>query len=158
MADALFLLEEDHRRIDAMLARLCENEPGEGRLSLLGRIEAELGAHAAVEQEIFYPALREAGGEDERAMFYEAIEEHRAVAELVLPDLKKAGPDSDRFSGRAKVLKEIVAFHAAEEETRIFARARALFSADDLDALGARMLSRRKELETSDAANRVFSV
>ena len=57
-------------------------------------------------------------------MNFEALEEHRAVDELVLPDLKNTDPASHQFSGRAKVLRELVEHHADEEEEEMFEMAK----------------------------------
>ncbi|MEO7324099.1 MAG: hypothetical protein ABIW82_04645 [Dokdonella sp.] len=53
-------------------------------------------------------------------MYFEALEEHRAAGELVLPDLIGSDPGSEQFSSRAKVLKELVEHHASEEEKDSF--------------------------------------
>ena len=62
-------------------------------------------------------------------MYYEALEEHRAAGDLVLPDLLNTKPDSEQFSGRAKVLKELIEHHVMEEEGQMFKDAKKLFSA-----------------------------
>lgn len=80
-------------------------------------------------------------------MFFEAKEEHRAVEALVLPDLMKTKPDSETFSGRAKVLKELVEHHADEEEEEMFPEAQKALSQDQLVELGERMAQRKKELQ-----------
>jgi hypothetical protein len=79
-------------------------------------------------------------------MYFEALEEHRAAGELVLPDLENTAPDSEKFSGRAKVLKELVEHHADEEEKEMFPRARKLLGAAELNSLGAQMEARKREL------------
>lgn len=57
-----------------------------------------------IEEEIFYPAFKEAGQKsDDDKMFFEAMEEHRAAGDLVLPDLLKTQVTTDKFGGRAKV-------------------------------------------------------
>ena len=79
-------------------------------------------------------------------MFFEALEEHRAAGDLVLPDLLKTDAASEKFSGRAKVLKELVEHHADEEEKEMFPRAKKLLPKAELDELGARLEARKKEL------------
>jgi hemerythrin-like domain-containing protein len=82
-------------------------------------------------------------------MNFEALEEHRAVHKLVLPDLKKTDPTSDKFSGRAKVLKELVEHHADEEEKEMFKMAKKAMSTDELKKLGEQMSQRKDELKRS---------
>src|SRR5690606_30850605 len=98
-------------------------------------------------EEIFYPAFRKAGGAEHARMYFEAVEEHRAAEDLVLPDLLKTDPESECFSGRAKVLKEMVEHHASEEEEEMFPEARESLSSDQLQELGERMAQRKKELK-----------
>jgi hypothetical protein len=83
---------------------------------------------------------------DDDKMYFEALEEHRAAGDLVLPDLLRTEPSSDEFSGRAKVLKELVEHHAGEEEKEMFPRARKLLDKAELAELGERMRARKKQL------------
>ncbi|MET0227023.1 MAG: hemerythrin domain-containing protein, partial [Dokdonella sp.] len=100
-----------------------------------------------IEEEIFYPAFKEAAKiADDRTMYFEALEEHRAAGDLVLPDLLATDPAADNFSGRAKVLKELVEHHADEEEKEMFPRARKLLSKSELAELGSRMEARKTDL------------
>ncbi|MGS1012951.1 hypothetical protein ACVCL0_14925 [Rhodanobacter sp. UC4450_H17] len=79
-------------------------------------------------------------------MYFEALEEHRAAGDLVLPDLLDTDVGSEQFSGRAKVLRELVEHHVKEEEEEMFKEAKKLLSAAELKALGARMEQRKVEL------------
>lgn len=82
-------------------------------------------------------------------MYFEAIEEHRAVDSLVLPHLKGTAPGSVEFSGRAKVLKELLEHHIEEEEQSLFKDAKRLLSAAQLKELGTQMEARKAELKAS---------
>jgi hemerythrin-like domain-containing protein len=84
-------------------------------------------------------------------MNYEALEEHRAVLELVLPDLEGTVTTSEKFSGRAKVLKELVEHHADEEEKEMFKAAKKAMSAEQLRKLGEQMNQRKNELQAQGA-------
>ena len=147
--NAIQLLKEDHKKVRALLAELESTTPRgiKKRTQLLETIGKELRVHSQIEEEIFYPAFKAAREKsDDDKMYFEALEEHRAAGELVLPDLEKTDPGSDRFSGRAKVLKEMIEHHAGEEEKEMFPRARQLLSAAELNALGAQMAARKREL------------
>lgn len=80
-------------------------------------------------------------------MNFEALEEHKAAEKMVLPDLKKIDPASHKFSGRAKVLKELVEHHADEEEREMFYLASKTMSIAELEELGAEMKQRKKTLK-----------
>lgn len=148
MKNAIQLLTDDHKKIKAQLEELANTTPRavKKRAELLDEIATMLKVHTTIEEEIFYPAFKQAGNKDDAKMYFEAMEEHRAAGELVLPDLMGTKPDSEKFSGRAKVLKELVIHHADEEEEDMFKRAKSLFDADALDALGERMQARKAQM------------
>lgn len=143
-SDAIALLKEDHKKVRALLESL-EKATGARRTKLLGQIDRELKVHTKIEEEIFYPAYREAARKkDDQVMYYEAVEEHRVV-EMVLPQTGD-GDNNEDLKAKAKVLKELVEHHADEEEQDMFPRARQLMERDELRELGARMEARKKEL------------
>lgn len=147
--DAIKLLTEDHKTVRGLLDELSATTPraSKKRGELLAEIHVELKAHSMIEEEIFYPAFKEKGDKgDDAKMYFEALEEHRAAGDLVLPDLMGTPVDGEKFSGRAKVLKELVTHHADEEEKDMFPRAKKLLSKDELAALGERMAARKKEV------------
>jgi len=145
---AIALLKADHDEVKALLEELMATTPRavKRRTELVEKIDQALTAHVAIEEEIFYPAFREAGDKAEAKMYFEALEEHRAVEALVLPDLQKTDPSSEKFSGRAKVLKELLHHHIDEEESDMFKQAKKLLSAEQLQALGDRMQARKQEV------------
>ncbi len=147
--DAISLLKDDHQKVRKLLKELDDttNRAEKTRPELLATIAMELRVHSAIEEEIFYPAFKAAGDKaDDGKMYFEALEEHRAAGELVLPDLLDTDVTSDQFGGRAKVLKELIEHHAGEEEKDMFPRARELLGKDVLIELGARMQARKDEL------------
>jgi len=147
--DAITLLKNDHEEMRTLLAALEETTTRavKKRQTLLAKIDVNLKAHTTIEEEIFYPAFKEAGEKsDDDKMYFEALEEHHAAGDLVLPDLIGTDPGSDKFSGRAKVLKELVEHHADEEEKEMFPRAKKLMDKATLVALGEQMAERKREL------------
>jgi hemerythrin-like domain-containing protein len=146
--DAIALLKQDHSLVKHLLEQLTESTTRavKKRGELLQQIHINLKAHTTIEEEIFDPAFKEAGKKEEEKMYYEALEEHRAAEDLVLPDLMKTDPATEQFSGRAKVLKELIEHHIEEEEQEMFKDAKKLLSKDELNALGAQMETRKAEL------------
>lgn len=146
--DAIALLKQDHTLVKSLLEQLAESTSRavKKRGELLQQIHINLKAHTTIEEEIFYPAFKEAGKKEEEKMYYEALEEHRAAEDLVLPDLMKTDPATEQFSGRAKVLKELIEHHIEEEEDEMFKDAKKLLSKEELNELGARMETRKAEL------------
>jgi hemerythrin superfamily protein len=148
--NAIELLKQDHKNMRALLEELAATTTRglKKRKELVQKIETNLRVHNAIEEEIFYPAFKNAGdGKDDAKMYFEALEEHRAAGDLVLPDLLKTEVDSENFSGRAKVLKELFEHHADEEEKEMFKRAKALLGKKALDELGEQMAQRKVELK-----------
>jgi len=146
--DAIALLKQDHKLVKDLLGQLAESTTRavKKRAELLHEIQINLKAHTTIEEEIFYPAFKAAGKKEEEKMYFEALEEHRAAEDLVLPDLLGTDPSTEQFSGRAKVLKELIEHHIEEEETEMFKDAKKLLSKEELTALGAQMETRKAEL------------
>lgn len=146
--DAIQLLKADHQEVKQLLTELADTTTRavKKRAELLEQIRINLKAHTQIEEEIFYPAFKKAGQKEEAKMYYEAMEEHRAAGDLVLPDLLNTATDSEQFGGRAKVLKELVEHHVKEEEEEMFKDARKLLSKEELKELGKQMEERKAQL------------
>jgi hemerythrin superfamily protein len=142
------MLKHDHQKVKELLSQLSETT-GRGvkkRQQLLAQIEMELRVHTQIEEEIFYPALREAATTQEgEKMYFEATEEHHA-AKVVLQDLLSTDPSTPNFGGKAKVLKELIEHHVKEEEKELFAQAKETIPADELSELAERMQQRKTQL------------
>lgn len=147
--NAIDMLIEDHVRVKDLLTRLTESTERavKTRTELLQKLEMEVTIHTELEEQILYPAYKKAGGKEELEMYHEAKEEHRTVDSLVLPDLKATDPATVEFSGRAKVCKELLEHHIEEEEEEMFPRARELFDAARLEAMGEEMAQLRARLK-----------
>lgn len=139
--NAIDLLKADHQKVKAILAQLSESteRATKKRVELLDKLEMEISIHTKLEEEILYPAFKEAGAKEQDIMYFEAKEEHRTVDSLVLPDLKQTDPGTPEFSGRVKVVKELLEHHIEEEETAMFPQAKKLLGKAKLDDLGAQM-------------------
>lgn len=147
--DAIKLLTKDHDTVKRLLEELVATtqRASKKRTQLSEQIKRELEIHTMIEEEIFYPAFRTAGeNKDDARQFFEALEEHHAVGDLVVPDLISTPVESEKFSGRAKVLKELVEHHIKEEEGEMFKRARKLMDKQQLETLGEQLHERKEEL------------
>jgi len=146
--DAIALLKEDHKKVKGLLGDLEKSSMrgGPRAQKLVAQIDKELTIHTTIEEEIFYPAFRDAvRSKDDKKMYYEAKEEHHVV-KLVLPEVKEGGMAIEEFAAKCKVLKELVEHHAGEEEKEMFPEARKVLSRPELQELGDRMAARKKEL------------
>lgn len=147
--NATDMLREDHDKVRELLSQLSSttNRAAKKRSELLQKLKKEVLIHTQIEEEIFYPAFRDSKAEESKRLFYEAKEEHRAVDELVLPDVETTEPSSEEFAGRIKVLKDMIEHHAEEEEKEIFPKAKKALGKEELEELGERMAERKQELE-----------
>jgi hemerythrin superfamily protein len=145
--DALALLKKDHQTVEKLFARF-EKKPSK---EIADRFVRELSAHAAIEEQIFYPAMRRAAeaAEMEEAddEVLEALEEHH-VAKWVLSEIEGLDQDDERFEAKCRVLIESVRHHVKEEEGTLFRFARRLFRRDQLDELGKLLRKAKKVAPT----------
>ncbi len=141
---ALDVLEDDHAEAKKLFKRFERSKKSGDSAGMRQVAQAAcraLGIHAQIEEEIFYPALRESA--DAGDALDEADVEHSHIKELV-GQLEASQPGDDLFAARFTVLAEYVQHHVSEEESTIFSKAR---KADcDLIALGEQLLARKEEL------------
>lgn len=152
--NAIELLTEDHKLVKKLLEELSSTTERalKKRAELLHRIEQELQIHTQLEEDILYPAIKQAGGKEEAKMYYEAKEEHRTVDSLVIPDLLHTETGTVEFAGRVKVMKELLEHHIEEEESELFPTAKKLLGKDRLEQLGQAMETQKKLLKDEQRA------
>jgi hemerythrin-like domain-containing protein len=152
--NAIDLLKADHAKVKDILSQLSDSTERalKKRIELLGKLEMEISIHTRLEEEILYPAFKAAGSKEQDVMYFEAKEEHRTVDSLVLPDLKLTDPGTPEFSGRVKVVKELLEHHIEEEETEMFPQAKKLLGKEKLEELGAQMEAMKASCKKEIAA------
>jgi len=145
--DAIAMLTADHREVAAMFKQYEElgDRARAGKKKLADQICDALLVHATLEEEIFYPALREAS-RDTEDMVDEAVVEHASAKDLIA-QLQEMDPEDDLYDAKVKVLSEQIEHHVGEEEKEMFPKARK--SGLDLAALGQEMAARKDELSVA---------
>ena len=143
--NAISLLEEDHRKMKKLLSDLeSTTERGvKTREELFATVKEELTVHETIEEEIFYPALKEHPKTKEITL--EAYEEHHVV-DMVMAEIEGVPYDDERWGAKFKVMKENIEHHIEEEENEMFKQARQVFDDDELEALGEQMRVRKVQL------------
>ena len=149
--DAMSLLKEDHRKVKKMLAELeSTTERGvKTREELFTKVKQELVVHEAIEEEIFYPALKEHPKTKEIAL--EGYEEHHVV-DTVMAEIEGVAYDDEKWGAKFTVMKENLEHHIEEEEGEMFKQARQVFDQDELTQLGESMKARKEDLIRQQAA------
>lgn len=152
-ADPFKLLKADHRAVKEMHEEyeslVEEGADPDQRRELANRLCDALTVHVTLEEEILYPALREALKDD--AMLDEAEVEHASAKDLIA-QIQSMTPDQPKYDARVIVLCEYVQHHVEEEEGEMFKKARRVKSLDRAD-LATRMLERRQQLEAGLPGN-----
>jgi hemerythrin superfamily protein len=142
--NAMDLLKRQHKEVRGMFKKIEKTENGRQRRQLMDQIATALEGHTTIEEEMFYPAVRELESKKAEEMVNEAFEEHHVV-KLVLQELPKVETDDERFEAKMTVLSELVEHHVEEEEKEMFKLAKKI-GEDELEELGERMEQRFAEL------------
>jgi hemerythrin superfamily protein len=145
--EATAMLRADHKRVADLFADYEKTSSTAKKKDIVSTICTELSVHAQVEEEIFYPAVKQAL--KDRELVPEATIEHATLKDLIA-QVEGIEPDGEMFDARIKVLSEYVKHHVKEEHTEMFPKAKK--TQLDMRALGAQMAARKGELLASGAA------
>ena len=151
--DPIALLESDHRRFEDLMKQGEETTERavKGRTALLDTLTAALDVHELIEEKVLYPALKPHAAA--RDIVLEGFQEHH-VADLLVKELHDLAKDDEQWGAKFKVLSESLQHHIKEEEGTMFPAARKVLSAEELQALGARMRKLKAEEQRRPAARR----
>jgi len=155
--NAFALLRADHEEVADMLGAIEDTTERaiktrdvlfKTRDVLFARLKEALDLHARIEEEMFYPALKES--EETREITLEAYEEHRLVKQL-LGELEGEPKDTEEWTAKFTVLKESIEHHVEEEEGEMFKKAQRVLSKEEIEALGERLLEAKQRERTIGA-------
>lgn len=139
--DAIKLLKTDHREVEEWFDAFEKTDDEETKQELAAQICMALTVHAQIEEEIFYPAAREAIEDED--LLDEAEVEHMTAKQLIA-EIQSMQVGEPLFDAKVKVLGEYIKHHVKEEEGELFAECRD--SDMDLKALGEALMLRKSEL------------
>ena len=148
--NAFELLKQDHKKVAGIFEKLepTTERALKTREELFTQLKQELDVHTTIEEQIFYPAIKDA--DETHDITLEAFEEH-AVVKTLLSELEADPKDTEEWAAKLKVLKENVEHHVEEEETEMFPKARKVLSEEQIEQLGTRMEA-AKQQQTKTAA------
>jgi len=144
---ATTLLKNDHAAVKKLLADFSHTttRAARRRQELIDKIAQELEIHSTIEEELFYPAVKnERGGQ---SLMKEAESEHKKVDALVA-EAQGMSMETEEVLQKVKELRDAVVHHATEEESEMFPIAETGLG-EQLMELGEQMAARKKELATS---------
>ncbi len=142
--NAIALLEADHKKVKKAFKDFEKLDPQEDPESCEALVEqtcAELEVHTQLEEQIFYPAAREATGDKD--LLDEAMVEH-AGAKNLIAEIEAMNPADDLYDAKVRVLGEQIRHHVEEEEEELFPEVED--SDMDVAAVGEQLTARKAEL------------
>jgi hemerythrin superfamily protein len=137
------LLKADHKSVNALFKTFEKSDDSAEKHKLVDLMIEELSVHAAIEEEIFYPAARSEVDETTDEVL-EALEEHHIV-KWVLSELQGLKPDDERFDAKTTVLIELVRHHVEEEEGEFFPKVRSELGRKRLGEIGLELEKAKKK-------------
>lgn len=143
---AIEMLMSDHRKVEDLFVQYeaAKDADDESRREIAATLCNEITVHAAVEEEIFYPWLRETLDEDDMEMVEEARVEHDGAKDLIA-QIEEARAVDAVFDAKVKVLGEYIKHHVKEEENEIFPSVAG--EREALGELGRQMEARKTDLK-----------
>lgn len=141
--DAIALLKADHRQVEEWFSQFSKTNSSSKKQQLADKICEALTTHTTIEEEIFYPAFLDAT--QDKDMHHEAVVEHDG-AKALIAEIRSMSATDDYFAAKVTVLSEMIKHHVKEEEQPGGMFAEAKKSDLDLQALGAQLRDRKKEL------------
>jgi hemerythrin-like domain-containing protein len=144
--NAIEMLKADHAKVKGLFEQ-WENAEADQRVGLAESAFTELEVHAELEEQLFYPALRQRADEKETELLDEALKEHKEVKQMIAKLKALRSNEDEEFENTFEDLMDAVSHHVQEEETEMLPRAETKL-ADQLGQLGAEM-QRRKEQVTA---------
>ena len=154
--DALTLLEQDHQKVKKLMGEIEKTtERGvKTRQELFQKLVQELTIHEQIEEQIFYPEVKErATTKKLEELVAESYEEHHFV-DTVKAEIEKTPFEAEEWAAKFKVMMENISHHAFEEEEgKMFPKVRKAFAKDELEDMGTRMAELKEQLMGSGIAS-----
>ena len=152
MPNATQMIRQDHKKVEGLFKKFEQTKAAQAKRRLAETAMAELEVHAALEEEIFYPAVKKEV--DDGSMVQEALQEHQTVKQLI-SELKGMEEADEEFESQFSQLVENVQHHVEEEENEMLPKVEE--SELDLNSLGQQMSQRKQEMQNGGRATKKAS-
>lgn len=140
---SISLLLDDHRKVKKLFREFESVKDDTRKEAIVLEACMELTVHTRIEEELFYPALRDADGEAFGDLVDEAVVEH-AGAKNLIAELESMKPGDDLYDAKFTVLSEYIEHHVKEEEEDLFPKV--IRKKVALQQVGAAMVERKETL------------
>jgi hemerythrin superfamily protein len=140
--DAIALLRADHAEVSGLFEKLLKAKSASKKKDLASQICIGLSVHMRIEEDLFYPEVKQALKEKDKELVPEARVEHASLKQLITE--VESAELGEEFDARMQVMSEYVKHHVKEEQTEMFPKART--AGVDMKELGARLQARKEQL------------
>ncbi len=147
--DILDLIRKDHRQVETLFKEIENTNNNQELYDRFNELYKEINLHAKVEEQTFYPAIRESG--DHNQLVNEAQKEHDEAKEL-LEEIASLSPASTEFEQKIRQLKEAIQHHVQEEEKEVFPLVSECMSAEEREQLGREFTTSKSQLQNEISA------
>lgn len=144
MPDPVMMLREDHQKVKQLFSEFESTEDTTGKWRIAHEAIEELDIHAAIEEQIFYPAFARSMQEMGETVV-EAEEEHHVV-HLLVDELRDMDANDPHFDAKFKILAENVRHHIQEEESQMLPKVQRMDQAE-LQQLGDQMMELKQTMK-----------
>ena len=155
--DAIALLKADHKAVAKLFReyKAAKRARRADRTKIIDRVIKELSIHAAIEEQVFYPAVRTEVPKLEDDVL-ESLEEHHLL-KWTLKELSAIDARDERYDAKVTVMMEQVRHHVEEEETDWFPKVRAALDRSRLQELGAELAKAKRRAPRTPDPDRVVA-
>jgi hemerythrin superfamily protein len=151
--DAIKLLKDQHRLVEKLFKQFEATDDDGEKHALFDEIADNLAVHTAIEERIFYPAVRARQTEEQ---LEEAFDEHLDAKKILVDAM--GNPDAPGFDGKVAALKGAIEHHVEEEEEELFPKVQKLLTKEALEALAQLMEAEATRLMEAGAPRRTIQV
>lgn len=147
--NAIDVLTDDHHKARNIFIDFRKAHEAKDTAAMAEAVEKafeELEIHTAIEERVFYPAVKKAGGSSLIETVDESNEEHHVV-DVLMKEIRDLDPSDDAYAAKMTVLMENVEHHAGEEEKEMFPKVKELFSEDRLEELGEELRNEKLKVK-----------
>lgn len=147
--DILDLIRKDHRQVETLFKEIENTNNNQELYDRFNELYKEINLHAKVEEQTFYPAIRESG--DHNQLVSGAQKEHDKAKEL-LEEIASLSPASIEFEQKIRQLKEAIQHHVQEEEKEVFPLVSECMNAEEREQLGREFTTSKSQLQNEISA------